>query len=109
MPIREPDRKEIRSVLKQFTGDALRVLALGMRTGPARAEERDLIFVGMAGMADPVRPETKGAVEEFKRAGVRTRYLRVGQIGYRLCRCQGAGDRFTATGMHVRRGAAEYG
>ena len=72
VPIRETDRKEIRSVLKQFTGDALRVLALGMRTGPARAEERDLIFVGMAGMADPVRPETKGAVEEFKRAGVRT-------------------------------------
>ncbi|MCD2492911.1 cation-translocating P-type ATPase [Lacrimispora sp. NSJ-141] len=72
VPMSQRDRTEIKSVLKQFTGDALRVLALGMRMDVEKAREKELVFVGMAGMADPVRPEAAGAVSEFRKAGVKT-------------------------------------
>lgn len=31
-----------------------------------------MIFVGLVAMIDPERPEAKGAVEKFKRAGIAT-------------------------------------
>ena len=65
-------REKIQKTLKEFTGDALRVLALGMRTGVSNLKEEELIFIGLAGMADPVRPEAGLAVEEFRHAGVKT-------------------------------------
>lgn len=72
LPLGRKERAEIKSVLNQFTKDALRVLALAMKLDSERAKEKDLIFVGLAGMSDPVRPEAEGAVAEFKRAGVKT-------------------------------------
>lgn len=72
LPMSRVHREKIQKTLKEFTGDALRVLALGMRTGVSGLKEEELIFIGMAGMADPVRPEAGKAVEEFRHAGVRT-------------------------------------
>ncbi len=65
-------RKQIDNVLSEFAGDALRVLVLAMRTDAAKISEENLTFVGIVGMADPVRPEAAGAVEEFYQAGVKT-------------------------------------
>lgn len=72
LPMSRAHREKIQKILKEFTGDALRVLALGMRTGVGTLKEDDLIFLGMVGMADPVRPEAEKAVEEFRHAGVKT-------------------------------------
>ncbi|MCI8505668.1 MAG: cation-translocating P-type ATPase [Lachnospiraceae bacterium] len=66
------DREEIGRVLKEFTGAALRVLAIAMYRDAQAPMEQDLIFVGMAGMYDPVRPEAAEAVAQFRRAGVKT-------------------------------------
>ncbi|MGN0141967.1 MAG: cation-translocating P-type ATPase [Roseburia sp.] len=65
-------RKELEEVLADFTGRGLRVLALGMRDHANGLSENGLTFLGMAGIADPVRPEAAEAVAEFKRAGVKT-------------------------------------
>ncbi len=72
LPMSRAHREKIQKTLKKFTGDALRVLALGMRTGASNLKEEELIFIGLAGMADPVRPEAGMAVEEFRHAGVKT-------------------------------------
>jgi Ca2+-transporting ATPase len=85
-PFTETMRKEIEAALTDFASRGLRVLALAMREEPAgnrykstvqgedtgRISESGLTFLGMAGMADPVRPSAKEAVQEFSRAGVKT-------------------------------------
>ncbi len=72
IPMTRNHREKIQRILKEFTGNALRVLALGMSTKGGSLKEKELVFIGMAGMADPVRPEAGKAVEEFRHAGVKT-------------------------------------
>ncbi len=71
-PLTAERRQHIYEALAEFAGSALRVLALAMRENAAGIEESGLTFLGMAGLRDPVRPEAKEAVEEFRRAGVKT-------------------------------------
>ena len=86
-PMEGHDRQKITAAMEQMSLQALRVLALAykeysggkisadnqnMNIKVGNEDENNLIFVGMVGMIDPPRPETKLAVEEFKRAGVRT-------------------------------------
>lgn len=61
-----------------FGEEGLRIIAVAFRELPAdlsaytvETVERDLVFVGLVGIADPPRPEVKSAVEKVKRAGVR--------------------------------------
>ncbi len=74
----DADRENIKAANKSYADRALRVLAAAMRTGEdvrptddARAAERDMTFVGMECMTDPVRPEVKAAVAECRKAGIR--------------------------------------
>ena len=60
----------------RFASGALRVLAaaykpLGAVPGGPDGLEQDLIFIGLAGMMDPPRPEAKDAVHVCKGAGIR--------------------------------------
>lgn len=72
LPLTAERRMEIRRVLDKMTSQALRVLALSMRTGDQTPQEKDMVFLGLAGMKDPIRPEAAQAVQDFKAAGVRT-------------------------------------
>ncbi len=47
-------------------------LGSGDETGDKTPSEENLVFVGLAGMKDPIRPEALKAVQDFKNAGVRT-------------------------------------
>ncbi len=74
----EDIRAEILSNNKAMADNALRVLAVayteyGVLPEDAAPQkiERDLIFVGLCGMIDPVRPEVYDAVKRCKQAGVR--------------------------------------
>ncbi len=76
--ITEDDRKEIMQANKSMADEALRVLALSMRhyeAAPTSYDfkdlENELVFVGLTGMIDPVRPEVKAAIAECKDAGIR--------------------------------------
>lgn len=65
-------RESIYKAIHEMSEKALRVLALGMRTGDSAPTEKDLVFVGLVGMKDPIRPEALEAVAACHGAGVQT-------------------------------------
>lgn len=65
-------RRELEMVLHTLSGRALRLLALAMRTNDRKPKEEGLTFLGIVGMMDPIRPEAVQAIQDFKKAGVRT-------------------------------------
>ena len=77
-PLTEADRKRILSENGAMADKALRVLAGAYRVWDVLPEdttpeylEQDMVFIGLHGMIDPIRPEVKLAVEECNRAGIR--------------------------------------
>jgi Ca2+-transporting ATPase len=77
----EEIRQRIRNANDSMTEDALRVLALAYRvvqqapktdTVDVDELEKDLVFIGMAGMIDPPREEVKPALGKAAMAGIRT-------------------------------------
>ena len=74
----DADRAEILRQNKEMADKALRVLLAAYREltmlpdhiSPA-ALEHDLIYIGMTGMIDPVRPEVKDAIGLCRSAGIR--------------------------------------
>ena len=72
VPLDPPMRRTIEAALHTLSARALRLLAIGMRTGDRRPKEQNLTFLGVAGMMDPIRPEAVQAVRDFRKAGVRT-------------------------------------
>lgn len=68
----EADKERIEHAAALMAADALRVLALAIRTGNEEAQEENLSFVGLVGMIDPPRPEAAAAVQIFKEASIIT-------------------------------------
>lgn len=70
---------EAKRVHDEFAEDTLRVISAAYQTFDtmpteltAEALEHDLIFLGMVGMIDPPRPESRPAVLAAKKAGIKT-------------------------------------
>jgi len=77
-PMTDDDRRDVLAQNASLARRALRVLAAASRTvepgvdpSSAGAVERDLVFLGLAGMYDPPRPEAKSAVALARSAGIR--------------------------------------
>ena len=78
-PLTQADRTRILAENRRMAAQALRVLAAAYRTWdrlpapltPAAAENQ-MVFLGLVGMLDPVRPQVPGAVRACRSAGIRT-------------------------------------
>lgn len=75
-PITEEDKAVIERQNQEFSRDGLRVLAFAYKKiepghGLTVEDENDLTFLGLISMMDPPREESKAAVEECKRAGIK--------------------------------------
>ena len=71
-------RADILAANKRMADKALRVLCAARREWSAMPEnlepenlEKDLTYIGLSGMIDPVRPEVKAAIVECRGAGIR--------------------------------------
>ena len=78
IPITEEQRKQILEENKAMADQALRVLGAAQRIYDERPAsnapeelERDLTWIGMSGMIDPIRPEVKDAITQCLSAGIR--------------------------------------
>jgi P-type Ca2+ transporter type 2C len=69
------DEEAFRVVLdaaKEMTSEALRVLAVAYKPNASLADaESEMVFLGLAGMIDPPRPEAAEAIETCSVAGIR--------------------------------------
>jgi Ca2+-transporting ATPase len=77
-PLTFADRRQLMKLHDTCSRQGLRVLAFAYRPLKGNASswgekklERDLIFLGLAAMMDPPRPETKQAVMDARRAGIK--------------------------------------
>lgn len=78
VPMTEEVKNDILAQNKEMADKALRVLAVAMKAysklpddTSAENLEKDLCYIGLAGMIDPVRPEAVEAIQEAKEAGIR--------------------------------------
>lgn len=78
VPLTEERRQQALRDNKAMADQALRVLAAASRKWPEKPGdfspenlERELTFIGLTGMIDPVRPEVKPAIDQCIRAGIR--------------------------------------
>ncbi len=68
----EPARKSILEAAERMAGQALRVLAVSRKENADKADaDRNMTFLGLAGMIDPPRPEAQGAIRLCDAAGIR--------------------------------------
>ena len=78
IPLTEEQRSEILAEYKGMADRALRVLGAAAKlheqapsTDKPLELEQDLVWIGMCGMIDPIRPEVKAAIEKCRSAGIR--------------------------------------
>ena len=78
LPMTEEKKAAVLAANKAMADKALRVLAVAKKSlsaAPAvyesEAVEKDMCFIGLVGMIDPVRPEVKPAIEKCLSAGIR--------------------------------------
>ena len=67
LPLADSERRQIQAENDRMAGTALRVLGVAMQT----PEDSGLVWLGLAGIADPPRQGLRELLSDFHRAGIR--------------------------------------
>lgn len=71
-PFTDKQKKEVKEKYEEFASKGIRVLALGYKeTITDKVLESNFVFLGLAGMSDPARPEVPEALSKCKEAGIK--------------------------------------
>ena len=71
-PLDEVVRANVLKANERMAGQALRVLGVAVDdTGGDPRDERELVWLGLAGLANPIRPSVVPALKRFHAAGIR--------------------------------------
>lgn len=77
VPFSEHMKEKVLKINNDFSKQALRVLAIAFRVFDSMPDnldpeniEKDMVFVGLSAMMDPLRPEAKEAIKLCKKAGI---------------------------------------
>ena len=72
VPLTMEEQEAILDEAQKMTSEALRVLAVAYKPDATRADaEKEMVFLGLAGMIDPPRPEAVAAIRTCVTAGIR--------------------------------------
>jgi Ca2+-transporting ATPase len=72
-PLDENTRATVMKANERMAGQALRVLGVAVsETGGDPRDERELVWLGLTGLANPIRPSVPPALRQLHRAGIRT-------------------------------------
>ena len=71
-PLDDADRAQIAAENEKLAVRALRVLGIAFRDASNGISDRDLIWLGMIGMTDPIRPGMRDLMRVFRRARIQT-------------------------------------
>ena len=71
-PLDEATRQEIAGIARDMASNALRVLGIASKPdAEIKTAQNNMIFLGLAGMIDPPRPEARQAIRICETAGIR--------------------------------------
>lgn len=69
------DINKLQKQVEQYGEQAFRVLAFAYKKSTGKAEENDLIFVGLCAMLDPPRDSVKGSIKQALSAGIKIKII----------------------------------
>jgi Ca2+-transporting ATPase len=79
-PLDDGDRAAVKATIENFASQSLRTIGLAVRLTPAvpavlDEEEKEMVFMGLVGIMDPVRDEVPRAVQICQGAGIVVRMV----------------------------------
>lgn len=92
--IADKDKNKILGRIEEWASEGLKVLGLAYKESGELKDKKDFLWLGLIGIADPVRKEVKGIISTVQKAGIgikivtgdyrKTAEIMAGNLGFKL-------------------------
>lgn len=73
--ITDDNKKRVLNEIEKFADEGLRVLGVAFKEGGNLKEKKDFSWIGLIGIADPIRKEVKSAILTAQEAGIKVKIV----------------------------------